>query len=51
MMDLTQKIDAAGTWMFDEYPTYDEWFSVCFSKPADMAKLYGAHRRKVASMD
>ena len=32
---------AAGTWMFDEYPTYD------FSKPADMAKLYGAHEGKL----
>ena len=39
---------AAGTWMFDEYPTYDEWISQFdFSKPADMAKLYGAHEGKL----
>lgn len=26
-----------GTWMFDEYPTYDEWIhSLIFTKPADM---------------
>ena len=37
-----------GTWMFDEYPTYDEWISQFdFSKPADMAKLYGAHEGKL----
>lgn len=34
----------AGTWMFDEYPTYDEWISQFdFSKPADMKKLEPAH--------
>ncbi len=35
---------AAGTWMFDEYPTYDEWISQFdFTKPADMKKLETAH--------
>ena len=35
---------AAGTWMFDEYPTYDEWISQFdFTKPADMMKLETAH--------
>ncbi len=35
---------AAGTWMFDEYPTYDEWIAQFdFSKPADMVKLGPAH--------
>ena len=30
----------AGTWMFDEYPTYDEWISQFdFTKPVDMKKL------------
>ena len=39
---------AAGTWMFDEYPTYDEWISQFdFSKPADMVKLCGAHEGKL----
>lgn len=34
--------------MFDEYPTYDEWISQFdFTKPADMAKLYGAHEGKL----
>lgn len=33
-----------GTWMFDEYPTYDEWFSQFdFTKPADMKKCEPAH--------
>ena len=33
-----------GTWMFDEYPTYDEWISQFdFTKPADMKKLEPAH--------
>ena len=35
---------AAGTWMFDEYPTYDEWISQFdFTKPADMKKLESVH--------
>ncbi|MDY3747299.1 MAG: right-handed parallel beta-helix repeat-containing protein [Lachnospiraceae bacterium] len=35
---------AAGTWMFDEYPTQDAWMSQFdFGKPADMAKLEPAH--------
>lgn len=35
---------AAGTWMFDEYPTQEAWMSQFdFSKPADMAKLESAH--------
>ena len=35
---------AVGTWMFDEYPTYEEWISQFdFSKPADMKKLESAH--------
>ncbi len=35
---------AVGTWMFDEYPTYDEWISQFdFTKPADMKKLETAH--------
>ena len=39
---------AAGTWMFDEYTTYDEWISQFdFSKPADMVKLCGAHEGKL----
>ena len=34
----------AGTWVFDEYPTYDEWISQFdFSRPADMGKLEKAH--------
>ena len=33
-----------GTWMLDEYPSYDEWFSQFdFTKPADMAKCEPAH--------
>ena len=33
-----------GTWMFDEYPTYDEWISQFdFTKPADMKKLEPVH--------
>ena len=35
---------AVGTWMFDEYPTYDEWISQFdFTKPADMKKLEPVH--------
>lgn len=35
---------AAGTWMFDEYPTYDEWIAQFdFTKPADMKKCEPAH--------
>lgn len=34
----------AGTWMFDEYPTYDEWYAQFdFTKPADMKKCEPAH--------
>ena len=34
----------AGTWMFDEYPTYDEWISQFdFTKPVDMKKLEPVH--------
>ena len=34
----------AGTFMFDEYPTYEEWISQFdFTKPADMKKLEPAH--------
>jgi len=34
----------AGTWMFDEYPTYEQWFSQFdLSRPADMAKLEKVH--------
>lgn len=33
-----------GTWMFDEYPTYEEWIAQFdFSKPADMKVLEPAH--------
>ena len=33
-----------GTWMFDEYPTYEEWISQFdFSKPANMKGLEPAH--------
>ncbi len=33
-----------GTWMFDEYPTYDEWISQFdFTKPANMKGLEPAH--------
>ena len=35
---------AAGTWMFDEYPTYEEWIAQFdFTKPADMKGLEPAH--------
>ena len=35
---------AAGTWMFDEYPTYEEWIAQFdFTKPADMKKCEPAH--------
>lgn len=34
----------AGTWMFDEYPTKEEWDAQFdFTKPADMKKLEPAH--------
>ena len=34
----------AGTWMFDEYPTKEEWDAQFdFTKPADMKKLETAH--------
>ena len=34
----------AGTWMFDEYPTYQEWISQFdFTRPADMKGLESAH--------
>lgn len=34
----------AGTWMFDEYPTYEEWIArFDFTKPADMSKLEAVH--------
>ena len=34
----------AGTWMFDEYPTYEAWIAQFdFTKPADMKKLEPAH--------
>lgn len=34
----------AGTWMFDEYPTYEEWISQFdFSKPVDMKALEPVH--------
>ncbi len=34
----------AGTWMFDEYPTYDEWIAQFdFTKPANMVQLERAH--------
>jgi len=33
-----------GTWMFDEYPTYEEWISQFdFTKPANMKGLEPAH--------
>ncbi len=46
--DSTEGFDtenrAAGTWMFEEYPTYDEWLAQFdFTKPADMAKCEPAH--------
>jgi len=35
---------AVGTWMFDTYPTHEEWISQFdFSKPADMSKLEPVH--------
>ena len=34
----------AGTWMFDEYPTYEQWISQFdFSSPPDMGKLETVH--------
>ena len=34
----------SGTWMFDEYPTYDEWISQFdFTRPANMKKLEPVH--------
>lgn len=34
----------AGTWMFDEYPTYEEWKAQFdFSQPANMSALEPAH--------
>ena len=34
----------AGTWIFDEYPTYEEWISQFdFTKPADMKRLEPVH--------
>lgn len=34
----------AGTWMFDEYPTYEEWKAQFdFSQPADMSALEPVH--------
>jgi len=34
----------AGTWQFDEYPTFEHWFSQFdLSRPADMAKLEKVH--------
>ena len=33
-----------GTWVFDDYPSYDEWISQFdFSKPADLAGLEPVH--------
>ncbi len=38
----------AGTWVFDEYPTYEEWHSQFdFSAPANMAELEKAHFGKL----
>ena len=38
----------AGTFMFDEYPSYEEWYSQFdFSKPADMKELEKAHFGKL----
>lgn len=35
---------AVGTWMFEEYPTYEEWIAQFdFTKPADMKKLEPVH--------
>ena len=34
----------SGTWMFDEYPTYDQWIAQFdFTRPADMKKLEPVH--------
>ena len=34
----------AGTWMFDEYPDYDQWIGQFdFSKPANMKQLEAVH--------
>ena len=39
---------AAGTWMFDEYPTYEEWSSMFdFSVPAGLVELEPAHFSKL----
>ncbi len=33
-----------GTWMFDEYPSYDEWIAQFdFTKPADISKCESVH--------
>ena len=38
----------AGTWVFDEFPTYEEWYSQFdFSRPANMAELEKAHFGKL----
>ena len=35
----------AGTWVFDGYPTYEEWIAQFdFSKPADMAETLSRSR-------
>lgn len=40
--DLENRL--SGTWMFDEYPTYDEWIAQFdFSKPVDMSALEPVH--------
>lgn len=34
----------SGTWMFDEYPTYEQWIAQFdFSKPANMKQLESVH--------
>jgi len=41
-----REIRQVGTFVFDEYPTYDEWISQFdFSKPADMGKLDPVHNK------
>ena len=38
----------AGTWVFDDYPTFEEWYSQFdFTRPADMAELEKAHFGKL----
>ena len=38
----------AGTFMFDEYPSYEEWYSQFdFTRPADMKELEKAHFGKL----